>query len=348
MFELKTYVEAGSSSGFFANVIRTQDKECRECYYTMENIHFKIKFLQDIRLTTGVGGYSCSFNDREMVEFHQELERRFSHESENAHKRGVSCVGRQPEMNVWVLNPNVHINEDGHLIENSELVWTPIGGPCLELMGSRKGETQRYDIHSDITLPLTTAPIEECGILLKNILKHNYVPGIVTLATALYCCHSQDILERFDACCLPMLIGNCGTGKTLSSTCALAMCGQIERGSLMKTKATTDPFILERCAASSLPFTLDDAKKVEDIGDLLIGLCNGRLTGNLKSGAKKPKSCPILACNFSPAHVARYAIMLILFQIPYESTACMKGLYACTYMQCHVYMHTMSVMYTKR
>ena len=48
------------------------------------------------------------------------------------------------------------------------------------------------------------------------------------------------------------------------------MCGEVERGSLMKIKAAMDPFILEQYAASSLPFNFGyhDAKKLEDIGDL--------------------------------------------------------------------------------
>ena len=102
-----------------------------------------------------------------------------------------------------------------------------------------------------------------------------------------------------------MLVGDSGTGKTLSLACALALCGQEQTGALMKTKATTDAFILERCSCSTLPFSLDDPQKMEDIGDLLIGICNGRLTGNLKSGTRRPRSCPMLACNFSVGHVAR-------------------------------------------
>ena len=92
-----------------------------------------------------------------------------------------------------------------------------------------------------------------------------------------------------------MLVGDSGTGKTLSLACALALCGQEQTGALMKTKATTD---------STLPFSLDDPQKMEDIGDLLIGICNGKLTGNLKSGTRRVRSCPLLACNFSVGHVA--------------------------------------------
>ena len=62
----------------------------------------------------------------------------------------------------------------------------------------------------------------------------------------------------------------------------------------MKTKGTSDSIVMERVVKSTLPFGLDDPKNADDIGELLIQLCNG----NMKVGLRKPRSIPILCCNF--------------------------------------------------
>lgn len=73
----------------------------------------------------------------------------------------------------------------------------------------------------------------------------------------------------------------------------------------MKTKGTSDSIIMERVKRSTLPFSLDDPKTMEDISEILIQLCNGRLFGNLRVGVNKPKSIPIVCCNFAISNLER-------------------------------------------
>ena len=56
---------------------------------------------------------------------------------------------------------------------------------------------------------------------------------------------------------------------------------------------------------STLPFSLDDPKSVEEIEELLIQLCNGQLSGNLRVGLHRPRSIPLLCCNFTVSNVQR-------------------------------------------
>ena len=95
----------------------------------------------------------------------------------------------------------------------------------------------------------------------------------------------------------------CYIGKSTAVQCALSICGQHEISHLMKTKGTSDCLCMERIKKSSLPFSLDDPKNVEDIGELLIQLCNGWLSGNLRIGPHRPWSIPLLCCNFAVSHV---------------------------------------------
>ena len=80
------------------------------------------------------------------------------------------------------------------------------------------------------------------------------------------------------------------TGKSTAVKCALSICGQ------------HDSLCMERIKKYTLPFSLDDLKNLEDI-ELLIQLCNGNLSGNLRVGLHKPRSIPLLCCNFTPSHV---------------------------------------------
>lgn len=90
--------------------------------------------------------------------------------------------------------------------------------------------------------------------------------------------------------------------KSTAARCALALSGQLGGGShLMKTKSMSDSICLERCCTSMLPFTLDDPKTAESIGELLIDLCNRRTIGNVKVGLRMPRSLPIICCNFTIA-----------------------------------------------
>ena len=72
-------------------------------------------------------------------------------------------MGKQPQKNIWDLNDNVLIDEDGNQLLQSEstFVWTPIGGPYIELMYGKAGTTS-IDIKSNISTPLQpTAPLHK-------------------------------------------------------------------------------------------------------------------------------------------------------------------------------------------
>lgn len=74
----------------------------------------------------------------------------------------------------------------------------------------------------------------------------------------------------------------------------------------MKTHSTSDSICTERMVQSSLPFVLDDPKNPEDIGELLIATYDGGLSGNMRKGLRKPRSIPLICCNFSMNAIQRY------------------------------------------
>lgn len=100
------------------------------------------------------------------------------------------------------------------------------------------------------------------------------------------------------------------TGKSTAVKCALSIFGQHKVSHLMKTKGTSESLCLERVQKSTLPFALDDPKSIEEIGEMLIQLCNGNQSGNLRTGLHNPRSIPLLCCNFNMCSVARWVIKL--------------------------------------
>ena len=87
-------------------------------------------------------------------------------------------------------------------------------------------------------------------------------------------------------------------GKSLAAQCALSQHGQSQVGHIMKTQVTSDSLCMERMLQSSLPFILDDPKSIDDIGELLITTYDRGLSGNMRKGLRRPRSIPILCCNF--------------------------------------------------
>jgi hypothetical protein len=144
----------------------------------------KQRFLKEIRSTFGYGGLNCSLSDRDLSDFHNFLENDFDCTLPGNSKQGVLCVGRQMKGkeigNIWVLNPEVHINDKGERIPlaSSEYRWQPIGGPCIETSFGKS--SSKVDIQSTVTLPLESKEsLSDLLTALKDVLKHNFMPGTV-------------------------------------------------------------------------------------------------------------------------------------------------------------------------
>ena len=148
----------------------------------MDSLITKQRFLSDIRSTFGYGGLNCSLSDRDLADYHNFLERDFNFTGAGKSKLGVRCVGRQMTgnelKNIWVLNPEVHINNKGEHVPltDSDYVWQPIGGPCIETLYGKN--TNKIDIRSTVKLPLDSSEsLSNLLTAMKAVLKHNFIPG---------------------------------------------------------------------------------------------------------------------------------------------------------------------------
>ena len=146
----------------------------------------KQQFMRDLCKTFGTGGLICSFNDKELAEFHQFLEQDFPFSDDSKVKKGIRYAGRQ-EDGFWVVNPEVHINPSGQLVPVgvSQYNWQPIGGPAIDLIGRDTGTS--ISLQCDIKYPLESK--ESLKALLEamqSVFKHNFVAGTSLLLLAVH------------------------------------------------------------------------------------------------------------------------------------------------------------------
>ena len=136
-----------------------------------------VVFKRYYKKSFGSGGFVCSLSDKELSEFQQNLEKSFDFDDPTKIKKGL-CAGKQPEINIWVLNDHVQIDEDGNLIplDQRKLAWQPIGGPCIETIG--KSYCASGDLKSDVKLPLESSQtLTNLLRRMRNVFKHNFIPS---------------------------------------------------------------------------------------------------------------------------------------------------------------------------
>lgn len=147
------------------------------CYYTVEALQLRQRFISEIRTTFGAGGFVCSFNEKELADFHQFLEKDFPFSNPTKVKQGVECVGKQPGKEIWALNKHLFIDGNGDPLddESNTFAWQPIGGPSIALAGKA---SVPVDLQCDILIPLQSErPLANLLGVMKVVLKHNFIPG---------------------------------------------------------------------------------------------------------------------------------------------------------------------------
>ena len=114
----------------------------------------------------------CSFTDNQLSEYIQFKRRKTT---SIPVKYAVSHVGLQQD-GMWVLGDNAYISPDGDLVpvEGSKHVW----------LGSIFRGAAVADDSSNccISQPLTTEPLHRLLCNLKAVMKHNFLPCVLTMA----------------------------------------------------------------------------------------------------------------------------------------------------------------------
>lgn len=275
---------------------------CRSCFFNVEAINNKIKFISQINFSFGSGGMTCGFDNNQLVEYFQHLLR--SNPDQLPVKQGVLSTGMQPDGSC-ILNGNTFISSAGVLMDPKDSPYVWVDKECV--CDAEKIRTT--DISPRIVTPLSVIPLADLIATLEIILKHNFVPGLIVVSGAIMAFHFSTIKEMFGGCPITVAIGESETGKSTTIRAALSLfgCHQISR----YVKGTNALF-MERASKSSLPFGIEEAMPTRkgksnklDLTELVIDLFDGAISANMKTGALKPKTVPVLATNFEVEEIDR-------------------------------------------
>jgi len=228
----------------------------------------------------------CSFTDKELSEFIQ-AKKRIHGTLEIKH--AVAYVGKQAN-GYWVLNSELTVNEDGDRVscEDSPYIW-------LGCMHDGRAIAKATDAVT-VPLPLSTENIAPLLSQLRDILHHNFYPGVLVIAACTLALHYQTILRKFLNCPVPIAFGPSGTGKTTALRCGLATVGSYPNR--LFCKGTKEKY-LELCCQSSIPLGIDDPSFQKEIESLCIDLFNGAKSGSISRGEQTPCTTAVIAANFT-------------------------------------------------
>ena len=259
----------------------------------MESTNKKSDFMKCLNFSYRTACLQCSLSDKDVSEYVQFLKR----ESLNLPKKyAIHRVGQQID-NTWVFSRNVHISSSGVRIptENSSFVW--IGdvfiGPGI---ASQKDECS-------ISLPLSSDPLNHLLRKLQEVLKHNFMPCVLLMASGILCLQYETMLKKLNFCPIPIAFGVAGTGKTTALQSTMALMGALKNRLFSKiTKAK----MLQLCGASGIPLGVDDPESKTEVSRLVIDLYNGASSATVSHGIIKPTSTCIIASNFTTDDQQRY------------------------------------------
>ena len=114
--------------------------------------------------------------------------------------------------------------------------------------------------------------------------------------------HYSTIKEIFGGCPITVVVGESETGKSTTIRAALSLFGCHKNSRYVKS---TNAVFMERACKTTLPFGIEEAIPARkgkgnklDLTELVIDLYDGAISANMKTGALKPKTVPVLATNF--------------------------------------------------
>ena len=202
---------------------------------------------------------------------------------------------------MWVLGPDIQIDEQGKSIENlddSEFIWLPKEA----LHQDSDYSTPQIDVSCHIAKPLNSSVLVKYLQVLKGCLSHNFIAGLLVTSGMMMSLHYSTVREYFSGCSILVAMGPAETGKSTAVRLSLALFGLKESSHYVRG---TNALFLARSAACVLPFAIDDPKgkgraktNQLDIGELVVDVYNGSSSANLKTGSRKPVTAPTIASNF--------------------------------------------------
>ena len=300
----------------------------------MESTSYKSKFLAQINKSFGSGGMSLALNEVQFSMFIQFLKQ------DSAQcltiSKAVTRIGQQDDTELWVLGECVQVDAHGQLISQEDLVYTWLDWSVQQGLGN----VSLKEVLPTICLPLNTTILHRAVKLLQAIMKHNFIASTLMVAGAVMTLHYSSLVQHSTGCPTIVAVGPSQSGKSTALRVALSIVGMLTQMQLKLSmtpnicnpwraflllhfsafihiglareaiyERVTNAFILERAAASTLPFAVGDpaeeSSKQCNIGDIIVDLHNGGRTGSMRKGLTCAASAPLIPINHELPHKER-------------------------------------------
>ncbi len=242
-----------------------------------------------------------------MRKYEQFLQRESLGEDVFTIKLAAKCVGLQKvteveagdinlnlEKKVWVLNQELHVAEDGRLIDaaQSPFIW-------LGSLRETKGGSDNIASHKFASLACTTQDDSNGATLgrvvdaVKNGYLNNFPSAILALGCQVLNLHYENVLEFAGGVPIALLYGDVQCGKSKIMETALALVGTSTSHLL---KSCTDLQLIRACCQSTLGLVLDDITDYTKLLEKIMLLFDGKPIA-YKGGTIQPRTSFMAAVN---------------------------------------------------
>lgn len=251
----------------------------------MHSINKKTDFMRSLNFSYKAACLQCSLSDKEIGEYFQHMKST----SDIPKKTAVRRVGLQPD-GTWILSRNVYVSSQGEVVsaQDSSYIWI---GHLYDGPGVARDNEECL-----INLPLSSDPLNHLLCQLKAVLKHNFMPCVLVMASAVLAMHYESMIKKLHFCPIAIAFGDPGTGKTTALQASMAILGAIKSRFYSKI---TPAKILQLCATSGIPLAVDDPQSKAEISRLMIDLYNGASNATVVRGALRPASTCVISANFT-------------------------------------------------
>ena len=160
------------------------------------------KFIEQLNYSFTNGGMTCAFTDKELSKFMLFLKDE-CRLSSIPKLKAATCIRRQIDDSVWVMNSETMIDENGQMVTADECkyIWLDESHTCMP-----DAILPSIQVLPQIMTPLTTNPMFRMMELLVQCTKHNYLSSLLAVAGVLMSFHYERIVELWGGCPIVVLL----------------------------------------------------------------------------------------------------------------------------------------------
>ena len=187
-------------------------------------------------------------------------------ENEHSSKEVATVMGLQPESDIWVLNDNVHINEDGQLIprHSSPYIW--LAGYTLEGGGIPTRDMESSASARDLE-GSSSDSLANLTIALEEVHQHNLAPTLYLLGAQILCCQYESIFSKAGQVPATIAFGSISLGKSTGAEAAQSLLGLPK---LYRPAKITDAQGVKLASNTTMGYVIEDPSDVADVAEKIL------------------------------------------------------------------------------